>query len=64
MRPLTAVSFVLGAVALGLILAGGRARTVGRAVGVLSMLDGLRALVEYALGRDLHFDRLVFGRSM
>jgi len=64
MRPLTAVSFVLGAVALALLLAGGRARVFGRALGVLSMLDGLGALVEYALGRDLHFDRLVFGRNM
>jgi PAS domain S-box-containing protein len=64
MRPLTAVSFVVGAIALGLLLAGGRARAFGRAVGVLAMLDGLGALVEYALGRDFHFDRLVFGRNM
>jgi signal transduction histidine kinase len=64
MRPLTAVSFVLGAIALGLLLVGGRARALGRAAGALVMLDGLGALVEYALGKDLHFDRLVFGRSM
>jgi NtrC-family two-component system sensor histidine kinase KinB len=64
MRPLAAASFVLGAVALGLLLAGGRARSVGRAAGALVMLDGLGAVFEYAIGKDLHFDRLVFGRSV
>jgi PAS domain S-box-containing protein len=28
------------------------------------MLDGLGALLEYAVGKDLHFDRHVFGRSI
>ncbi|HTQ43972.1 MAG TPA: PAS domain-containing sensor histidine kinase, partial [Polyangiaceae bacterium] len=36
----------------------------GRAVGALAMLDGLGALGEYALGKDLHFDRHVFGRGV
>ncbi len=28
------------------------------------MLDGLGALLEYALGKDLHFDRHIFGRGL
>src|SRR5579859_5250930 len=47
MRPLTAASFVQGSVGLALLLIGGRARTVGRAVGALMVLDGLGALLEY-----------------
>ena len=64
MRPLTAAAFVLGGIALALLLAGGRARTAGRIVGSLLVLDGLGALLEYALGTDFHFDRLVFGSDV
>jgi PAS domain S-box-containing protein len=64
MGPLAALSFVLGAVALGLLLARGRARAIGRCVGALVMLDGLGALFAYALRKNLDLDRHIFGRSM
>ena len=64
MRPLTASSLILGAVGLGLLLAGGRARAFGRAAGALAMIDGLGALFEWALGKDLRFGSHVFGRGV
>jgi PAS domain S-box-containing protein len=64
MRPLTAVSLIVGSVALGLLHVGGRARPFGRGLGALVLLVGLLTLFEYLLGADLGIDRILFANAV